>query len=404
VKTYFFTIAAGDVYRAHAERLHASLRALGASLDILVPGAPGSMAAKRLKIAGILNAPRDCERIIYLDADTFALDLDGIDAVEGSWRIPWRMPVESYFPRTLDAHWCAQRLQAFYRTHGLTELDEGGSLEGVEWNSGVIAGSRDAMLVLAEQWGLWWDRVLDLFHGHFRRDQVSYRIAYRKVCEARGMAALPAEYNWVASYFGVNPNAHILHRTMVRGVPWLDEEWNRMVSRKLAGIDVRTANRRFDGVGILSGRPSLLRREEAGGEIEAGLLGQTLNFSQARRVLLCGIDSHDRRFLPIAGAHGAETLCVVSPEAAQADRRGFDLVVFCAMDYRLAPEVKQCFGADTVFCFAGIHDMALYRELYEFRYVRILAEGFGVFSDSRRIVSWPYRLLQPAGGVEGGRM
>jgi hypothetical protein len=34
--------------------------------------------------------------------------------------------------------------------------------------------------------------------------------------------------------------------------------------------------------------------------------------------------------------------------------------------------------------------MALYQHLYEFAYVRILDHGFGLFSNSSKIVSWMY--------------
>lgn len=393
MKTYWFTIASGAPYRLHAERLRLSLKAHGVSLTILELGSSSSMEAKRQKIAGILDAPRRCDRIVYLDADTLVLNPEGIEKVNGSWQIPWRIPVEACLPKTLDPQDLVKRLEPFYQRHNLSAFAHGGNLEGVEWNSGVIAGDRDKMIELAHEWALWWDRILDLFHGHFRRDQLSFRIAYHNRFLAQYPAGLPAEYNWIASYFGVNPNVHILHRTMVRNVPWLEKDWEQVVARRLAGEDVHTANLFFDYSRIATGRPCLQRRMDVEPNTEAELLRQTLACGQPQRVLLCGIGEDDQRFPPLIREQTDNYACVASLGHLPAglDLAAFDLVLFCGVDYVIPKEQMRQFNRDTVFCFAGIHDMALYRHLYEFVYVRILDQGFGLFSHSPKIIAWTYK-------------
>jgi hypothetical protein len=394
MKAYWFTIADGAAYQVHAERLRRSLKAYGVSLAILAPGSSNSMEAKRRKISGILDAPRSCDRIVYLDADTLVLDPAGIERVNGAWQIPWRIPVEGCLPKTLDLPDSAERLESFYRRHSLSAFAKGGNLEGIEWNSGVIVGNRDTMVELAREWALWWDRIQELFDGHFRRDQLSFRIAYHNVCLTRNIEGLPAEYNWIASYFGINPNAHILHRTMVRNVPWLEEGWERIVARRLAGEDVKTANRCFDYSRIATGRPCLQRRTDVDRDTEADLLCQTLAFGRPESILLCGIGEDDRRFLPLIRERTGGYACVASLDRLPTgvDLAVFDLVLFCGVDFVIREVQARAISCDTVFCFAGIHDMALYRYLYEFAYVRILDHGFGLFSHSSRIITWMYEI------------
>ncbi len=392
MKTYWFTIADGDIYQLHATRLKRSLEVHGVTLTILAPGPANSREAKHRKISGILEAPRSCERIVYLDADTFVLDPAGIEAVNGAWQIPWRIEVEGCLPKKLDPRVSAERLESFYVRHGLSMFAKGGSLEGVEWNSGVIVGERDLMIELAQEWSLWWDRILELFDGHFRRDQLSFRIAYHSVCLAKKVAGLPASYNWIVSYFGINPNVNILHRTMVRKWQWVEEAWERIVARKLAGEEVRTANHSFEYAGIAKERPCLQRNTDVDLAREVDLLRQTLAFCKPQQVLLCGVTQDDRRFLSQVIEYTGRYVCIDSLHSlpAELDPVTFDLVLFCGVDYTL-PATRTCqFHPEAIFCFAGIHDMALYEYLHDFRYVRLLDQGFGLFSHSPSITTWSY--------------
>ena len=403
METYWFTIADGDIYQLHAGHLRQSLEAQGVTLAILPPGPATSKEAKHRKITGILDAPRSCDRIVYLDADTLALDVDGMEKINGAWQIPWRIEIQGCLPKKLDPRESAERLESFYACHGLSMFAKGGSLEGVEWNSGVIVGDRDMMIELAKEWSLWWDRILKLFDGNFRRDQLSFRIAYHNVYLAKGGASLPVDYNWIVSYFGMNPNANILHRTMVRKWPWVDETWERIVTRKLAGEDVRTANLCFDYAGITRERPCLQRNTEGNLSREASLLRQTLAFCEPHQVLICGIAPEDRMFLPLILEHTARYICADSlyDLPAGLDLATFDLVLFCGIDYSIPAAQAVRFQPETVFCFVGIHDLALYENLHNFRYVRLLDQEFGVFSDSPKITTWRYAEFEFISNIQG---
>lgn len=395
MRTYWFTVAEGSAYQAHAECLKRSLASWEIQLDVLTSSSSRGLESKRRKLRGILDAPADCDRIVYLDADTLVLDPRGIEEVNGSWRIPWRMPAEGCIPRSLDpCHW-VERLEGFYQEHGLSTFAGGGALEGVEWNSGVIVGDRQRLVTLANEWALWWSRIQELFQGRFRRDQVSYRIAYHQLgLDRENTAGLPAEYNWIVSYFGVNPNAHILHRTMVRSVPWLEEEWQQIVADRLAGKNPATANRSFDLSAVSTDRPPLERRTDLDRGQEAALLRQTLAFARPKKALLCGIESSDDRFLPLVReyAHDCIHLSSLDRLPPEVDLTRIDLILFCSVDYRVREQMRRLLAPDAICCFAGLHHMALYRHLYQFSYVRILAHGFGLFSQSPRITTWEYRI------------
>ena len=391
MKTYWFTIASGEIYQIHAERLRRSLEVFNIPLTIIDLGSANSRDAKRCKITGILNAPKDCERIVYLDADTIVLDPANIDKANGAWRIPWRISIDSSLPKDLEPREAAERLNSFYRRYDLPVFEKNGALEGVEWNSGVIVGERNVMLELAQEWAIWWDRLLDLFDGHFRRDQLSFRIAYSKTCLPRFHTDLPIKYNWVVSYFGINPNASILHRTMVRRVPWLQEIWEEFVDQKLSGMIVRTENQVFDIRGIGRGRPCLQRTTNVDLHSEACLLRQLLAFSQPGKILLCGSMNQKERSLPIIREYCDDFVSIDSiHQLKEHDLSKFDLVVFCGVDYAIPDELVDSFNRDTVFCFTGLHDMALYRYLYRYAYVRFLEFGFGLFSNISKIEDWDF--------------
>lgn len=391
MKTYWFTIAAGEKYQIHAERLRRSLEMFGIPLAVIDPGSMNSRDAKRYKITGILNAPKDCERIVYLDADTIVLDPQNIDGSNGAWRIPWRISINSSLPRELEPRDAADRMNSFYRKYDLPAFEKNGALQGVEWNSGVIVGQRDVMLELAHEWAIWWDRLLDQFDGHFRRDQISFRIAYSKTFHPHFDTDLPIKYNWIVSYFGINPSVSILHRTMVRRVPWLEELWEEFVEQKLSGKIVRTANRVFDISGIARGRPCLQRTTSVNLLTETCLLRQVLAFSQPSRILLYGGTSQKERVLPIIQEHLVDFVSIDSfHQFEDLDLSIFDLVLFCGVDYAIPNELANSFNHDTIFCFTGLHDMALYKYLYQYAYVRFLEFGFGLFSHVSKIEDWDF--------------
>jgi len=128
-------------------------------------------------------------------------------------------------------------------------------------------------------------------------------------------------------------------------------------------------------------------------ELEADLLGQTLEFCRPESILLCGIREDDQRFLPLIQKRTRNYVCVHSLNClpTDLDLSAFDLVLFCGVDYLVSKEQMGQFRCETVFCFAGLHDMALYQYLYNFAYVRILDHGFGLFSHSPTITTWIYK-------------
>ncbi len=391
MKTYWFTIAVGEEYQAHAARLQRSLEAFHIPLSILTLDSADRMQAKHLKIDGILEAPKDCRRIVYLDADTFVLNADAIHDVNGAWRIPWRIPVENSLPKTMDSTEAARRLAAFYQQYDLYDFAAQGKYEGVEWNSGVIVGERDMMQRLAREWAVWWDRILEAFDGHFRRDQLSFRIAYAKVCQPYLQDGLPVEHNWVVSYYGINPQANILHRTMVRRVPWLDKAWNTFTGKLLSGEGLRTDNRVFEISRISRRRPQLMKTKEVDREIEGRLLVEVVSLCQPGKILLCGITDKDKRYLPLLEGQRANITCVNSiSQVANDQLAAFDLVIFCGVDHTIPAKEKNLFKNEVVFCFCGLHDMSLYEQLFSYEYVRFLDYGFGIFSQSPKITKWDF--------------
>jgi hypothetical protein len=394
VKTYWFTIAEGAKYRVHAEHLKRSLAAFNIELQVLASENTCGAGAKRRKIRGILDAPRDCDRIVYLDADTLVVNPEGIEQVDGAWQIPWPVPITASVPKEGDLQKDVARLRGFYREHELFDLAEGGTLAGVEWNSGVIIGNRDTLSELAREWDLWWARIDALFDGRFRRDQVSFRIAYKKVAkDLAGWTGLPASFHWIASYYGIHPQANILHRTMVRNVPWLEEGWNEFVSRRLAGDTRPNHNLVFDVSGIVAEKPSLERRTNFDLPAQLAFLRETLTFSRPRNALLCGTAEKRGEVKPLVAAFALALEQVDDSTEIRPDQlREFDLIVFCGADYSLQLEQAQGLGEDCVCCFVGIHDMKQYRFLFDVPYVRVFDDGCGLYSKDSKITRWRYLL------------
>jgi len=397
--TYWFTVASGELYQRHAERLRRSLAAHEIELHVHSCDRIGRQA-KHGKIEGILSVPREYQRIVYLDADTLVLDPGRLAQMTGSWRIPWRIPSEESVPKDVDVLRAVQRLESFFADYGLDTFRRGGSLQGVEWNSGVISGEREPMIALAHAWDCWWHRLLDLFDGRFRRDQVSYRLAYNEVLNGRDEDGLPPTYNWIVSYFGLNPNAHVLHRTMVRGVPWLETDWEALVAKRLAGIDVRTANRSF-AVAPSKGRPDLSRRNDLEPGTQPELLRRTLALAMPKRVLVCGVLGLDSAHLEIVRTSTSQWSFTIALEALAPEiLASFDFILFDGVDHRMWPEVRGCLSHGTVCCFVGFHDLSRYQDLHAFEHVRILAPGFGLFSTSAQICDWNFGPLDLEVGPE----
>lgn len=110
MKTYWFTVASGPKYHEIVKTLALSCRKHGIDLNIVEAPDENGRTAKHRKIEGILNAPEGFDRIVFLDADTMILDPEGIDAVSGSWQIPWRMPTEDSIPKRTG--YCVLRSKA----------------------------------------------------------------------------------------------------------------------------------------------------------------------------------------------------------------------------------------------------------------------------------------------------
>ncbi len=386
MKTYWFTVAAGEDYQEQAAHLEQSLARRGIRLSVLREKKLAAHEAKHLKIEGLLDAPTTCERIVYLDADTLVLEPDGFDAVNGSWRIPWRIPLDAQVPKKSDPAKFEERVSDFYSSHGLDVFDRGGALCGVEWNSGVIAGDRERIIQLAREWDVWWHRVLDLYDGEFRRDQISYRLAYYSTGLHASARPFPTSYNWIASYFGINPNANVVHRTMVRHIPWLKEQWDCFVSRYCHSKPAESPNEHFDYSGLTDTKPDLDRRVSR--IVSASIdrhLRAIIAAANPRRVLAVGATSSVskyRQHLP----HTADVFETSEPLAAP--QREFDFVLFCDASYEAAVRLSTRLPAETVFCFAGLHDLSLYGHLFEFRYVRIVEPFFGIFANNPEILRW----------------
>jgi hypothetical protein len=390
LKTYWFTIASGSPYRDMARNAARLLKRHGIELDILGSDALNREESKFLKIRGILNAPSDCDRIVYLDADTIVLNPDGIDGVNGSWRIPWNIPVEDCIPKDLDARRYAGEFEAFHRRNGIIELNPGGEYGGVEWNSGVIVGNRDTLVELAEEWAFWWKRINRLFGERFRRDQVSFRIAYYRVMKKeRRSEDLPAIYNWVVSYSGINPNANVLHRTMVKNVGWLARDWEKIFEEADSGADVRTKNRVFDIGPIQDTKPCLKRCIHVNPETVEKRLSRLYALQRPERVLVWTESASSAPFLSGTDPTGGKCEYADSPDPPEAMRR-FDTILFDGVDPSRAEGGLRWIRRDAVCCLIHSHRLEYYRTLFRFSYVRFVDYSMAVFSDSPKILEWKF--------------
>jgi hypothetical protein len=346
-KTYWFTVAYGDIYLKSAARLRSNLKRFGINLNIISGSEQKSVDAKFQKIKGILTVPKEYNRIVFLDADTAVICPDALNIHDGAWKIPWDIPISACVPRGLDSDIYQERLLKLYSDEGLHVFLPGGIYEEIEWNSGVIVGQADMMKELALEWHVWWERILQVFDGHFRRDQISFRIAYWKIfIEKYNCSGLPQECNWVVSYFGINPNASVLHRTLVKGYDWIEKGWEKIISSLEKGEAIGTKNEIFDIAALLKGMPCL-------------------DFENCRHFNL----DTAQKMLQKTFRYAEERNMVISSEIKRINKESSDFDVGCIL---------------------GAHQLAYYEDLFKFRYVRFVNESFGVFSDSREILEWDY--------------
>jgi hypothetical protein len=389
-KTYWFTIASGPRYREHATALVRSLN--GQHIDINVLGSDSMVReeSKFLKIEGILQAPENCDRIVFLDADTIVLNAEGIDSVNGSWQIPWKIPAEACIPKTLNPTRYIPKLEAFYRQNGLSVFAKGEAFEGIEWNSGVIVGDRQVMIDLANEWRRWWTQINDMFDGHFRRDQVSFRIAYYTVFKSRyQIEDLPCEYNWVASYHGINPNANILHRTMVKQAGWLEKGWNEILEKTFSGENIKTCNRLFDIKAIQNTIPCLTDCPHVNPLAAAGYLRQTVKLWSPGRVMIFGSSTENVDLLGELNRLCNPTFCTDSLVSDRSIKKD-DLIVFNVFDCSRVEEFMQKIDKKAVGCLTRAHNLEFYRFLFRFSYVRFIEYNFVIFSNSAIITTWDF--------------
>jgi hypothetical protein len=389
-KSYWFTIASGLQYKKHAANLVRSLEDQGISLDILGSDSMTREASKFLKIEGILRAPKDYDRIIFLDADTIVLSADGIDTVNGSWQIPWRIPVGASIPKTLDPVSYLPKIEEFYLKYGLDVFLKGKAFEGIEWNSGVIVGDRRIMVDLANEWRYWWSRINELFDGHFRRDQVSFRIAYYNVFKSKyKMEDLPCGYNWVASYHGLNPNANILHRTMVHHAEWLEKGWNEIVEKISLGKTIKTINRLFDMKAIQNTLPCLKDCHHVNPVVAATYVRRAVRLRPPRRIFIFGSSVANADLINALRQSCNPGFCVgiLLPEDKVT---GDDLIIFNVFDCFEVEQFIEDIDKMAVCCLTRAHDLEFYRFLFQFSYVRFIDYNFVLFSNSAIVTAWDF--------------
>jgi hypothetical protein len=391
MKNYWFTIASGAKYRKHAAVLAQSLNILGIDIDILGSDSMTREESKLMKIDGIMNAPVNFDRIIFLDADTIVLNTKGIDTVNGAWKIPWQIPVESVIPKTLNPSDFTPRLEDFYLENGLNIFARGGIYEGVEWNSGVIIGDRKVMTELAEEWLNWWHKINMLFEGHFRRDQVSFRIAYYNIFKSKyKIADLPGKYNWVSSYQGINPNANILHRTMVKHVEWLERDWDDIVKKILTGEDITTNNRLFDNEAVQKSLPCLKECNHVNQAITLSCIKKAVKFFNPKRILIFGPPDVNHDLICKMNIFFNRIICtdaVISEPGINKD----DFIVFDLYDLSKVESFLESMDKDAVCFLTRAHNLEFYRLLFKFKFVRFIEYSFVIFSDSPVITTWDFQ-------------
>jgi hypothetical protein len=346
--------------------------------------------SKFMKIDGILRAPGDCDRIVFLDADTMVLNADGIDHVNGSWQIPWQIPAEASIPKTLDPTFYIPRMEEFYWQNDLDEFTKGAPLEGVEWNSGVIAGDRQVMMDLADEWRYWWHRINDLFDGCFRRDQVSFKIAYYRVFKSRNeIEDLPCQYNWVASYHGLNPNVNILHRTMVNHVEWLEKGWDEIIEKNASRKEIKTCNRLFDIKAIQDTIPCLNKCTHVNPAVAAAYIKQTVDIWNPGSVLIFGSPAENMALLGELKQFSTPAFCTDDLVPDYKFKKG-DLIVFNSFDCSRVEGFLEKMDRKTVGCLTRAHNLEFYRFLFRFSYVRFIDYNFVIFSNSFIVTKWNF--------------
>jgi hypothetical protein len=387
-KTYWFTIATGQKYREMVKPLIMSLKKHHIELNVIGSDSMNRIETKYQKITGILESPVDCDRIVYLDADTLVLNPVGIENMNGSWQVPWKIPAEACIPKNLDKNKYINKLEEFYRQNNLSVFRNDGEFEGIEWNSGVIAGERQILVELAKEWAFWWDRILELFDGHFRRDQVSYRIAYYKVFKLRNeIPDLPIEYNWVVSYFGINPNANILHRTMLKNVDWIEKDWNSIVDKAIAGTKAKTKNSLFDLSGIQNAMPCLNECIHLNRDLAYELLIKALKLKNAKKILIIGDLNENIKSLIAKNQISVQIHCANSIETID-NQIDYNFLIFNSLEHLKIFE--YLITKNAVACFFNAHKLEFYQFLFRFMYVRFVDYNFVLFSNSSEIVEWNF--------------
>jgi hypothetical protein len=373
-----------------AEHLSRSLRKHNIEIDILAPDNMDRILSKHQKIIGILNAPKTCKKIIFLDADTLVLDPKGIENVKGAWKIPWKIPPQASVPKNLDPKNYLQKLEDFYLSNDLLAFSKGGEREGVEWNSGVIVGDREILIELAEEWAFWWDRILDLFDGSFRRDQLSFRIAYYKVFKSRHqLMDLPVNYNWIASYFGINPNARILHKTMVKNIHWLDNEWKKISNLIALNKSISTKNKIFDLQLIQNDKPCLKECTHSNLKSAVKMLTTALKTKRPKNVLVYKNPDRNKSII----SHLIDTfpsITFTDSSAKKNERGDFDFIIFNSNKGKTSADLLPWIDDDVICCYFFSHDLNLYRSLFQFKYVRFINYSFVIFSNSPEIINWNF--------------
>lgn len=224
MKTYYFTIAKGTEYLSQFQDLKKSATKNSVNVINIIDSIEGKDkygiyeqgSIKIHKINGILNAPSGYDRIVYIDSDTLINNLDGINQENGALKEPWGMGkvphvVEkgSFFARQKRK----SRLFKLLEKNKLDVFCPGGKLYLQEWNSGVIIGDRRFMEELAQEWYKWWLLVQEINDGIFRRDQMSFKYAYKRIAiDKYGYETIDPVYNWIVKRFGYSKYAKIYHK------------------------------------------------------------------------------------------------------------------------------------------------------------------------------------------------
>jgi len=389
-REYWFTIASNTQYLKMAKDLARSLEMHNISIDILGDHSLSREESKYLKIAGILDAPSDCDRIVFLDADTIVTDPTGTEKVNGSWQIPWRIESESSIPKNLDFTQYTSKLEQFYKTNGFFEFTKGQKFEGIEWNSGVIIGDRDIMTELAREWAIWWNEIKILFDGNFRRDQISYRMAYLNIFKKRyQLEDLPADYNWIVSYSGINPNANIIHRTMVKNIPWMENGWINLIEKVFEANQHKTHNKIFDLSNIQDAKPCLHNCRHHSEDVLLKHLKSTIKQQNPEKLLVyCANGINNILYKKLKSLNILSVFSGLSGNNIITE--DFDLICFDTFNVPDIDKILNSVADNSVGCITCAHHLWLYQALFQFSYVRFIDYSFVIFSNNEKIMNWCY--------------